>query len=136
MIDLHPRPAELIASSLDRPLTADERDEVSRHVAGCQACRWLGHQLRADAAHLSVPVHVTPSGAIRAEVERRVTIPAVDAGLVRAIRVAALAAVLLTAIVVAAIGVALLQPRPTTPAETRAPEPAGFHLSDPGWQIG
>jgi anti-sigma factor RsiW len=135
MIDLHPGPAELIAGSLDRPLTADEREEVSRHVVGCQVCRRLEHQLRADAAQLSVPVHVTPPGAIRAEVERRVAIPAVDAGLIRAIRVATLAAVMLTAIVVAAIGLALLQPRPITPMETRAPEPTGFRLSDPGWQI-
>jgi anti-sigma factor RsiW len=131
MIDLHPRPAELIASSLDRQLTSDERDEISRHIVGCGVCRRLEHQLRTDAAALSVPIHITPPGTIQAEVERRVASPSVDPGLMHAIRIATLAAILLMAIVVAAIGMALLQPRPVTPMETRAPEPAGFHVSDP-----
>ena len=132
MIELHPRPARLIASSLDRQLTFEERDEVSDHILGCRSCRRLERQLRADAAALSVPMHIRPPGTILAEVERRVAIPPVDPGLMRTIRIATLGAVLLIAIVVAAVGLALLQPRSTTPIETRAPEPAGFHLSDRG----
>jgi anti-sigma factor RsiW len=133
MIHLHPRPAELIASSLDRQLTVDERDEVARHTRECAACRRLEHQLRRDAAALSVPMHITPPGTIQTEIERRVAIPSVDPGLVRTIRIATYVAVVLIAIVVLAIGLALLQPRSATPMETREPQPAGLHLSDGAW---
>jgi anti-sigma factor RsiW len=133
MISLHPRPAELIAASLDRALTAGERQEVEHHILDCATCRLLEHQLRADAAALSVPVRVTPPQAIQAEIERQVAIPSLDPGLVRGIRVAAVGALLMLVIVVIAIGMALLQPRPTTPMETRAPEPAGLHLSEGTW---
>jgi anti-sigma factor RsiW len=133
MIHPHPRPAELIASSLDRPLTVGERQEIERHLLDCGSCRLLEHQLRADAAALSVPVRVTPPQAIQAAIERQVAIPALDPGLVRAIRIALVAASVLLMIVVLAIGVALLQPRPTTPMETREPEPAGLHQSEGTW---
>ena len=133
MIDLHPRPAELIASSLDRQLTRDEHDELSRHLRECGACERLEHLLRNDAAALSVPMHIAPSRTIQAEIERQVAIPAVDPGLMRAIRVFTLVAILLIAIVVAAIGLALLQPRSTTPMETRAPEPAGLQHAQMNW---
>jgi anti-sigma factor RsiW len=133
MIDLHPRPAELIASSLDRQLAPDEHDEVSRHLRACGSCRRLGQLLRTDAAALAVPLLVTPPRTIQAEVERQVAIPAVDPGLVRAIRVATLVAVLLITIVVAAIGLALLQPRSPTPMETREPQPAGLQHVNATW---
>jgi anti-sigma factor RsiW len=133
MIDLHPRPAELIAASLDRPLTAGERHEVEQHVMECGACRRLEHQLRADAVALSVPLRITPPHALQAEIERQVATPSVDPSLLRVIRVAVVGALLMLVIVVLAIGMALLQPRPTTPMETRAPEPAGLHLSEGNW---
>jgi anti-sigma factor RsiW len=133
MIDLHPRSAELIASSVDRQLGPDEHDEMSRHLRECGSCRRLEQLLREDAAALAVPLLITPPRTIQAEVERQVAIPAVDPGLVRAIRVATLVAVLLFAVVVAAIGLALLQPRSTTPMETRAPEPAGLQHSHVNW---
>jgi len=133
MIYPHPLPAELIASSLDRPLTVGERQEVERHLLECGSCRLLEHQLRADAAALSVPVRVTPPQAIQAEIERQVAIPAVDPGLLHAIRIALVVALVLLVIVVLAIGLALLQPRSTTPMETREPEPAGLHQSEVTW---
>lgn len=133
MIDLHPRPAELIASALDRQLTVDERDEVARHIRECAACRRLEHLLRNDAVALAVPMLITPPGTIQAEIERRVAIPAVDPGLVQAIRLAALAAFLLIGIVVVVIGLALLQPRATIPMETRAPGPASLHVPEGTW---
>ncbi len=133
MIHPHPRPAELIASSLDRPLTVGERQEIERHLLDCGSCRLLEHQLRADAAALSVPVRVTPPQAIQAAIERQVAIPALDPGLVRAIRIALVAASVLLLIVVLVTGVALLQPRPTTPMETPEPEPAGLHQSEGTW---
>ena len=133
MIYPHPRPAELIASSLDRPLTVAERLEVEQHLLDCGSCRLLEHELRGDAAALSVPVRVTPRQAILAEIERQVATPAVDPGLVRAIRTALGVALVLLVIVALAIGLALLQPRSTTPMETRAPEPAGLHQSEATW---
>ena len=133
MIDIHPRPAELIAGSLDRPLTASERQEVERHVTGCGACRRLEHQLRADAAALSVPLRITPPHALQAEIERQVATPSVDPSLLRVIRLAVVGALLMLVLVVLAIGLALLQPRPTTPEQTRAAEPAGLHLSEGTW---
>ena len=133
MIELHPRPAELISASLDRALTADERAEVQQHVIGCVTCRSLERHLRADAAALSVPMRIPPPTAIQAELERQLTIPPLDPSLVRALRIAVAGALLLIVIVVLAIGLALLQPRPTTPMETRAPEPAGLHLPEGTW---
>lgn len=116
MIDLHPRPRELIAASLDRRLSADERAEVQRHLTGCAACRALERDLRADAAALSVPTRIAPPTRIRTEIERQVTIPALDPSLVRVLRLGLAVAVLMLVIVVVAIGLAVLEPRPTTPA--------------------
>jgi anti-sigma factor RsiW len=133
MIDLHPRPAELIAASLDRPLTVDERAEVRDHLIGCAKCRALERHLREDAAALSVPMRIPPPRSMQAELERRVAVPPIDPNLVRALRIAVAGAVLLIGIVVLAVAVALFQPRPTTPMETRAPEPAGLHLPEGTW---
>lgn len=133
MIDLHPRPAELIAASLDRSLTADERAEVHGHLIGCSRCRALERHLRDDAAALSVPMRLPPPRHLQADLERRIAIPPVDPNLVRALRIAVAAAALLIGIVVLAVAVALSQPRPTTPMETREPQPAGLHLSEGSW---
>lgn len=133
MIELHPRPAELISASLDRSLTVDERAEVRDHLIGCADCRSLERRLREDAAALSVPMRIPPPRRIQAELERRIAIPPVDPSLVRALRIAAGAAVLLIGIVVLAVAVALFQPRPSTPMETREPEPAGLHLPEGSW---
>ena len=133
MIDLHPRPAALIAASLDGPLTTDERQEVDHHLDGCSACRRLERKLRADAAALSVPSRIAPPPAIRTAIERQVAIPSVDPGLVRALRLAVVVALVLVAVVVLAIGVALLQPRQTEPLQTREPEPIGLHRSEGPW---
>ena len=133
MIDLHPRPAELIASSLDRPLTTDERQEVDHHLDRCSACRRLEHQLRADAAALSVPSRIAPPPAIRAAIERQVAIPSVDPSLVRSIRLALVTALVLLMVVAFAIGLALLQPRQTEPLQTREPQPIGLHRSECPW---
>lgn len=133
MIDLHPRPAELIAASLDGPLTADERQEVDHHLHGCGACRRLEHQLRADAATLSMPSRIAPPPAIRTAIERQVAIPSIDPSLVRAIRLAVVFALVLLTVVAFAIGVALLQPRQTEPLQTREPEPIGLHGSEGPW---
>ena len=133
MIDLHPRPAELIAASLDRSLTVDERTEVRDHLIGCPDCRALERHLREDAAALSVPMRISPPRSIQAELERRIAVPPIDPNLVRALRIAVAGAVLLIGIVVLAVAVALFQPRPTTPMETREPEPAGLHLPEGTW---
>jgi anti-sigma factor RsiW len=128
--NLHPRPAELLAASLDRSLTVDERAEVRDHLIRCADCRALELHLREDAVALSVPLRISPPHGIQAEIERRIAIPPVDPDLVRALRIAVAGAVLLIGIVVLAMAVALIQPRPTTPLETREPEPAGFQLSE------
>jgi anti-sigma factor RsiW len=128
--NLHPRPAELLAASLDRSLTVDERAEVRDHLIRCADCRALALHLREDAVALSVPLRISPPHGIQAEIERRIAIPPVDPDLVRALRIAVAGAVLLIGIVVLAMAVALIQPRPTTPLETREPEPAGFQLSE------
>ena len=133
MIALHPRPAELIAASLDRSLTVDERAEVHDHLVGCADCRALERHLREDAAALSVPMRIPPPRRIQAELERRIAVPPVDPNLVRALRIAIAGAVLLIGIVVLVVAIALLQPRPTTPMETREPEPAGLHLPEGTW---
>ena len=133
MIDLHPRTAELIAASLDGPLATDERQEVDHHLDRCGACRRLEHQLRADAAALSVPSRIAPPPAIRTAIERQVSIPSVDPGLVRVIRLAVVVALVLVAVVVLAIGLALLEPRQTEPLQTREPEPVGLHLVEGPW---
>jgi anti-sigma factor RsiW len=133
MIDLHPRPAELIAASLDRSLTVDERAEMRDHLIGCGDCRALERRLREDAAALAVPMRIPPPRRIQAEIERRIAIPPVDPNLVRVLRIAVAGAVLLIGIVVVAVAFALLQPRPTTPMETREPEPAGLHLPEGTW---
>lgn len=133
MIELHPGPAELIAGSLDRPLSADERRTVERHTVECEACRRLEHALRADALALSVPLHLAPPLRVRAEIERQVAIPSLEPGLVRTIRVAVATALVLVLVVVLALALALLHPRPTTPNQTLAPEPAGLHRSEGSW---
>ena len=133
MIAFHPRPAELIAASLDRLLTVDERAEVRDHLVDCADCRALERHLREDAAALSVPMRVPPPRRIQVELERRIAVPPVDPNLVRALRIAIAGAVLLIGIVVLVVAVALLQPRPTTPMETREPEPAGLHLPEGTW---
>ena len=133
MIDLHARPAELIAASLDGPLSAGERAEIREHLTRCASCRALDQHLRSDAAALAVPPPIMPPRAIQAELERQVTIPPVDPNLVRALRIALAAALVLIVVVVLAIVVALLQPRPTTPMETAEPEPAGLHLPEGSW---
>lgn len=133
MTALHPRPSELIAASLDGPLTATERSEVEQHTLGCPSCRRLEHQLRADSAALAVPLLVTPPVAIRHEIERRVAIPPVDPGLLRAIRIGVITVLALLVIVTVAIALALVQPRPTTPEQTREPQPAGLHRSEGSW---
>lgn len=133
MIDLHPRPAELIAASLDRPLSVDERAEVRDHLIDCRGCQALERDLRQDAAALSVPMRLAPPRSIRAELERRIAIPPVDPSLMRVLRITIAAAVLLIGIVVLAVAVALFQPRATTPMETREPDPAGLHLPEGTW---
>lgn len=133
MIDVHPRQAALIAASLDRPLTPEERAEVGAHVIGCAGCRALEQQLRTDAAALAIPMRIPPPRAIQAELERQVAIPPLDPSLVRALRIGVAGALVLIGIVVLAIGLALFQPRSTTPMETTEPEPAGLHLAEGSW---
>ena len=133
MIELHPRPAELIAASLDRSLTAQDRAEVQDHLIGCADCRALELHLREDAAALAVPIRIPPSRRVQVEVERRIAIPPIDPNLVRVLRIAVAGAVLLIGIVVLAVAVALLQPRPSTPLQTMDPEPAGLHLPEGPW---
>jgi anti-sigma factor RsiW len=133
MIDTHPRHRQLIASSLDGPLTEPERAEVQQHVMGCGACRRLEHHLRADAAALSVPMRLTPPRRIHAAIERELSIPPVDPNLIRVLRIAIAAVLAILVVVAFAVGTALLQPRPTTPMQTREPQPAGLHAPEPTW---
>ena len=133
MTQLHPATAELIAASLDRPLTAGEREEVDRHTVGCGACRHLELRLRRDAAALSVPIVIVPPPAIRAEIERRVAIPPLDPTLLRVLRIAVTAALVLILIVALAIGLALLQPRSSSPEGDRGSDAAGLHQWERAW---
>ena len=133
MIDAHPRNRQLIATSLDGPLTELERAEIQQHIIGCGACRRLEHHLRADAAALSVPMHLVPPRRIQAALERELSMPPLDPRLVRVLRIAIAAVLLLLVIVAFAIGSALLQPRPTTPMQTREPQPAGLHAPERTW---
>ena len=133
MIDAHPRHRQLIATSLDGPLAELERSEIQEHIAGCGACRRLEPHLRSDAAALSVPMRLAPPRRIQAAIERELSIPPLDPNLIRVIRVATAAVLLLLVVVLFAIGTAFLQPRPTTPMQTREPQPAGLHAPEPTW---
>jgi anti-sigma factor RsiW len=133
MIDAHPRHRQLIAISLDGPLTELERAEIQQHIMGCGECRRLERQLRADAAALSVPMRLAPPRRTEAAIERELSIPPVDPKLIRVLRIAIAAAMLILVVVAFAIGTALLQPRPTTPMQTREPQPAGLHAPERTW---
>ena len=133
MIVAHPRHRQLSASSLDGPLTELERAEIQQHIMGCGECRRLEHQLRADAAALSLPLRLAPPQRIHAAIERELSIPPLDPNLIRVLRIAVAAALLILVVVVFAIGSALLQPRPTTPMQTREAQPAGLHAPERTW---
>ena len=133
MIDAHPRHRQLIATSLDGALTELERAEVQQHITGCGECRRLEHRLRADAAALAIPMRLSPPRRIQAAIERELSIPPLDPRLVRVLRMAIAAVLLLLVVVAFAIGSALLQPRPTTPMQTREPQPAGLHAPERTW---
>ncbi|MGH2455975.1 MAG: hypothetical protein ACRDHD_06940, partial [Candidatus Limnocylindria bacterium] len=64
MID-HRRAAQLSATSLDFPLTADERMELGVHLRSCTDCAAMDAALRADAGMLRDLPEIDAPGEIR-----------------------------------------------------------------------
>ena len=75
MTTMHRRPLELAAAAVDFELSAQERDELDRHLAGCSLCRSRVEALRRDAHGIeklpTLPVAAHQSARLRAGVLRR-----------------------------------------------------------------
>lgn len=108
---IHVRPQLLVASSVDRPLTPNERRDLSAHLQACSICSELARDLRSDAAALAAFEPIPPPARIRTEIERIAAAPPIDPGLVRAIRIAAAVAVVLLFVVIVGVAIGLMQPR-------------------------
>jgi hypothetical protein len=161
MTTMHRRPLELAAAALDFELSALERDELDRHLAGCSLCRARIAGLRRDAHTIDVlpllPVSADQSARLRAATLRLPQRPAASA-----LRLVAIAAILaLLALAAVAVGSTVIDrdpvdlsvvvpvpsadapnPVPPSSAPSVAPsspepsatpdvEPAGFQPPDP-----
>lgn len=65
MMTDHDRTAQLLAAALDFDLTADERAEMERHLAECDACRQIDDDLRADAVALQRQIRTDAPARVR-----------------------------------------------------------------------
>ena len=112
MTIVHRRPLELAAAAVDFELSANEREELDRHLAGCSLCRTRIAGLRRDAGAIEVlpvlPVSADQSARLRAAALRRPVRPAWSA--LRLVAVAAIVALLALAAV--AVGSSLVERNP------------------------